>query len=604
MSMKCKKAGKISFCVAVFYVACVLCSVFSSASYAEDVPYYRGTTEYKTVWDTSYDEGKYERYRLPGIIVTEQNTVILYGEARTGKHLDNDGDTDDHCEMDIYIRRSTDGGETFEEPVYIAKGAEWRSKGLGETINNPVMISGNDGKLHLLFSCNVGLYGVWYSSSNDDGITWSSPVDISEQIGCGTAYSRIACGPGHGICLNNGRLIVPVWVNYGSYDVFTVYSDDNGETWKFGKKVSGNKDETSVAELSDGSVMCNSRNTPYRMISVSKTGYSQWSSTFYDSNLPDPACFGGMCSVDLEGLPYSILFVNCANTTARNQLTIRVSFNDGMTWEKSLLLDQTGGGYADVAVDKDGKVYVVYEKDMGKVLEFVSMSFYDVFCAKDPSTTSSITAFDDQLFEMIQSKENSDVTKTTDGYTCITINGEDNPSVVFGFTDITKNIKLSEYPAIAIRMKVVEMNSDSIYTGLDLRCGRNDFKGTLDSTALIADGKTHVLLFDMSGSESAGGNLYDIKLNFSSDDGISPGTKLVIYGMEFFQSRNEALDKYPEAESGVIDYAVITTANEDEPAPESEKGGGCNSSVTGVIFGLSVISALGSAILFRNKNRS
>ena len=49
--------------------------------------------------------------------------------------------------MDVYIQRSTDGGKTFGDPIYIAYGTPEYA-----TINNPVIIVGNDNTLHFLCS--------------------------------------------------------------------------------------------------------------------------------------------------------------------------------------------------------------------------------------------------------------------------------------------------------------------------------------------------------------------------------------------------------------------------------------------------------------------
>lgn len=363
---------------------------------------YHGELEIKEYWNCNMGEGTqdgkpYIQYRIPGMVVTNKGTVIIYGESRTNFNLDGHGNNPDLMQFDLYIRRSTDGGETFGAPIYLARGDEYFKAGYGATINNVVIMCGKDDRLHLIYSCNVGrrirddlVGGVFYIYSDDDGVTWSSPREITDELGRGTHWSELACGPGHGICTGDGRLMTAAWIDYSNfadpYSVHTVYSDDNGATWKLGEKVSKNKDESCIVELSDGSLMVNSRQytwtdkkAPFRHVSVSKTGVDGWSETTPDTALIDPACMGSMCSVDIPGLPHAILFINCNILFSRRNVTVKCSFDDGKTWSGELVIDKQNGGYSDIAVDKNGKVYVIYEIMAGKSLNLATFSFYDQF---------------------------------------------------------------------------------------------------------------------------------------------------------------------------------------------------------------------------------
>ncbi len=348
-------------------------------------PSQSGTVTTTLYWDTSYDGGAYTNYRLPSIVVTKQDTVIVYGEARNTES-NSDGGNQDECLMDLYLRRSTDGGVSFSDPIYIAKGAEYLAAGLGETLNNPCMTVGNDGKLHLLFCSDVGKKGVFYTSSVDDGITWSTPVNIASQL-TGVSYQMIAFGPGHGVCLESGRMVVSAWLYYNSaFHVYPVYSDDGGSTWQLGEAVSNNRDETCIAKTSDGGVLFNSRqyttpneSTPYRVLSASETGIDGWTASKQHTTLIDPACCGGMTSVELENKPHAILFSNNASTEKRNNLTVRCSLDDGATWSQSIVIDKENGGYSDIAVDSKGKVYVIYEQAMGTRVMLATFDLEEVF---------------------------------------------------------------------------------------------------------------------------------------------------------------------------------------------------------------------------------
>ncbi|KAF6728818.1 Sialidase-3 [Oryzias melastigma] len=101
-----------------------------------------------------------------------------------------------------------------------------------------------------------------YVTSRDDGQTWSQAVDLTESV-IGEAIHRWATfgvGPGHGIQLENNRLIVPAYAYYipyrcGSFPVpFTVYpralsiySEDSGQTWHLGRMLQKKSCECEMA---------------------------------------------------------------------------------------------------------------------------------------------------------------------------------------------------------------------------------------------------------------------------------------------------------------------------------------------------------------------
>ena len=104
-------------------------------------------------------DGAYEKYRIPGVVVSAKGTVIVYCEGRKRA-------SSDWGPIDILLRRSTDGGQTFSLPVTVADVPGHKAKNPvavqqnlaveGEvTYNNPVMIAEPDGKLHLLFCLNT-----------------------------------------------------------------------------------------------------------------------------------------------------------------------------------------------------------------------------------------------------------------------------------------------------------------------------------------------------------------------------------------------------------------------------------------------------------------
>ena len=331
------------------------------------------TMENKLLWSAG---ARYSHHRIPGIVVTERGTVIVYCEART--------DCDDWAWMDILIQRSTDGGKTFQEPILLCEGSSRHP-----TVNNPVMIVGKGGVLHFLYCVDytVNGGGIFYRRSTDDGVTWSLPKEISD-VCMPEFHQALAVGPGHGLCLRNGTLIAPVWMVPVSAGVplnahvpsvlGCVYSTDGGDHWQMGEILPDaenvpSPNETSLAELADGRVLFNIRNAPgKRAVSCSDTGYSGWSVPTLHPALTDPACYGGMAEIfGDEGA--TIYFANCNHPQKRRNVTLWKSVNGGTDWIP-MCIDPSGGGYVDVAVDsKRGLIDIVYELNGGQEVRLVRL---------------------------------------------------------------------------------------------------------------------------------------------------------------------------------------------------------------------------------------
>jgi sialidase-1 len=339
-------------------------------------------------------EGGYKLYRIPGVVVTRRGTVLAYCEAC--RHTGGDWDT-----IDLLLRRSTDGGRTFSAPVLLPRPAGdirrnpvaiERKQGRPDdvTYNNPVAIADRSGAVHFLFC--VEYMRVFYMRSDDDGQTFTQPVEITSAFDAFRPeydWRVVATGPGHGIQLSAGRLIVPVWLalgtegnGHGPSANATVYSDDHGATWRRGAlAIAGsaefpNANEATVAELADGRVMLNAR-TPARQnrraVAISDDGATAWSRPRFQQDLPDPICAAGLLrfSTVKTGGKNRLLFSNPDNLTRadgkeaiskdRRNLTVRLSYDEGASWPVKRLLESGPAGYSDLAVLPDATILCFYE---------------------------------------------------------------------------------------------------------------------------------------------------------------------------------------------------------------------------------------------------
>ncbi len=337
-------------------------------------------------------EGGYALYRIPGIVVTKRGSVLVWCEARKRSGSD-------WGAIDILMRRGRDGGRTFDGPRVIAAVAGPKRKNpvaLAQklaatdevTYNNPVMIADRSGAVHFLFCLEY--MRCFYTRSDDDGQTFSPPVEITgtfDQFRPEYDWRVLATGPGHGLQLKRGRLIVPVWLSDGTGGHAhrpsvnaTIYSDDHGRTWRRGAIVIPNTpewvnpSEAVVVELSDGRVLFNSRSESManrRLIAYSQDGATNWTKPVFHDELVEPVCLASM--VMYSEKPSRLLFVNPNNLTRadgrdtpglgrdRKNVSVRLSYDDGRTWPLTRTLEPGPSGYSDIAVGRDGTILCFYE---------------------------------------------------------------------------------------------------------------------------------------------------------------------------------------------------------------------------------------------------
>ena len=142
-------------------------------------------------------EGGYYCYRIPALVVTTRGTVLAFCEAR--KHNCND-----HGDIDLVMRRSRDGGRTWGKARVIADDG-------AHTVGNPCpVLDRKSGTIWLPF-CRDNKR-VLLKKSTDDGQTWSQPIDITKDA-MNPSWHWVGTGPGHGIQLASGRLLIPCWAD-------------------------------------------------------------------------------------------------------------------------------------------------------------------------------------------------------------------------------------------------------------------------------------------------------------------------------------------------------------------------------------------------------
>ena len=312
-------------------------------------------------------------YRIPTLAYTQKGSLLAFAEARVGG-------TSDWAGMSLVLSRSLDKGKTWQPMKKLASSEK-------KPVHNAVAIIPKDStKIHVIYCHNYNQ--AFYMKSEDDGQTFSEPVDITyvfEEFKSDFKFRVFATGPGKGIQMDNGRFIVPVWLgrrhNHRPQVASVIYSDDKGKNWHRSETILGdlvNAGETVAVQLTDGSVLLNIRNEAgvcRRAISISKDGATNWSEPIFDDVLLEPVCFASIVRLTSEKQEDKnrILFVNpdsiegeptpVFNMRPRQNLTVKLSYDECKTWPVSKTIDAGLSGYADLAVGDDYTIYCLYERN-------------------------------------------------------------------------------------------------------------------------------------------------------------------------------------------------------------------------------------------------
>lgn len=326
----------------------------------------------------------YVSIRIPAVVVSKKGTVLAFAEGRQK--------ATDQAENDIILKRSSDGGATWGKLQLIQDDG-------ANSLNNPTAVVTETGKIILMYQRipahlkehsktiatgyeGEDVYRTFVVTSEDDGVTWTTPKDVTRETKRPTLANTIASGPGIGIQLtkgaHKGRILIPFnegpfykWNNY------VVISDDNGASWKCGDNVPNvmlpdaklgersQVNEVQVAELSDGSVALNSRQfagAKVRKISTSNDGGQTWSPVTDAPELKDPSCMASLLRHTFDDAK-GIMIYSGPDSTGRSNGTIRLSTDDAQTWPAKKVLWPGGFAYSVLTKLPDGNVGCLFEAD-------------------------------------------------------------------------------------------------------------------------------------------------------------------------------------------------------------------------------------------------
>lgn len=334
----------------------------------------------------SGDDG-YKCYRIPAIVTTKKGTLLAFAEARRN----NCGDAGD---IDLVVKRSSDGGKTWSAMSLVWSDAD-------NTCGNPApVLDQKTGTIHLLSTWNLGTdhekqiidgtskdtRRIFVLTSSDDGNSWSKAREITTDVKK-PDWTWYATGPCNGIQMRakkyRNRLVIPcdhIEAESKKYFSHSIYSDDNGQTWKLGGTTPTDKvNECTVAELPNGTLLLNMRNytsVRVRQVATSDNGGETWSALRGDTTLIEPVCQGSLLAfTPKKGRPL-LAFSNPANQKARVNMTVRLSDDQGQTWGKKVVLHPGPSAYSNLVVLPNGNLACYFEA--GEKSPYESIVFREI----------------------------------------------------------------------------------------------------------------------------------------------------------------------------------------------------------------------------------
>ncbi len=324
-------------------------------------------------------------FRIPGLVTSRHGTLLSVYDIRHN----NSADLQEHVE--IGLSRSVNGGKTWEKMRTILSfanegGLPSAQNGVGDP---SILVDEKTGTIWVIAAWTHGMGNsrAWWSShdgmdkertaqlvltkSEDDGKTWSQPINITEQVKR-PSWKFLLQGPGRGITMKDGTLVFPIQFidSVQLPHAGIMYSTDHGKNWTIHQPARTNTTEAQVAEISPGILMLNMRDNRggSRAVAITSDLGKTWTEHPSSRNaLPEPVCMASLLQVDADKNITGrdiLLFSNPDDTKSRKRITIKASLDKGLTWPKKyhLLLDEEEGwGYSCLTLIDNEHIGIVYE---------------------------------------------------------------------------------------------------------------------------------------------------------------------------------------------------------------------------------------------------
>ncbi|MFM1968980.1 MAG: hypothetical protein RL152_357 [Bacteroidota bacterium] len=366
----------------LFFLFCF----FSFAKAQESVVFKSGTEGHKS-------------FRIPAIVTLPTGELLAFAEGRVNNSAD-------FGDINIVMKRSSDKGKTWSDLIMLVDQTSLQAGNPAPVIDlqDPAYPKGivylfyNTGNNHENeIRKGNGVREAWFIRSLDLARTWSEPVNITSMVhkplqsGLNAAYNfkedwrSYANTPGHAMQFQKGkykgRIVIPANHSAGppqpqfrDYRAHAFYSDDHGKTFQLSPSIDIEGSNESIAtELSNNRMLMSIRNQRgdirNRIIAYSSSGAESWDTTYFDQQLIDPVCQGSLLTIGYKKGKAIIALSNAADQRERNNLTIKISNDEGKSWSRSILVDKNETAkndwtaYSDLVLINKKTIGILYERN-------------------------------------------------------------------------------------------------------------------------------------------------------------------------------------------------------------------------------------------------
>lgn len=326
-----------------------------------------------------------KNYRIPALVVAPDGSLVTATDKRWNNVYDLPND------IDILIRRSTDQGETWSAPLTIAGGDT--TLGFGDAA---LCVDKTNGNIICLMASGPGLWDATAENplrimkcvSTDNGLTWSSPVDITDMIygaGCSNSITQTwwsaFVASGSFVQFSNGRLAAVIAARKASSTTlynYMIYSDDHGVTWNISTdpaETSG--DEAKLVERADSTILMSIRNPGYRRFNTSADWGMTWGNAYTENEITDPNCNGDILRYTCvkDGYLKNRILHSIPFASNRSNVSVLISYDEGSTWPVKKNIYSGSSAYSSLCVLPDGTIGIYYEVGEYEVYQMYFVRF-------------------------------------------------------------------------------------------------------------------------------------------------------------------------------------------------------------------------------------
>lgn len=359
----------------------------------------------------SGDEG-HATYRIPAIISLPNGDLLAFAEGRVNG-------SDDFGDVNLVLKRSSDQGLTWSglETIMDYDSLQAGNPAPVIDLSDPNYTQGvvflfyNTGNNHEYdIRMNRGVREVWMMKSFDLGKTWEKPENITLQVhkpnnpNFNPSYTNpadwrhYANTPGHAFQFSTGkykgRIVVAANHSVGDpmdqfaeYQAHSFSTSDHGKTFQLSESVDiPGSNESIAAPLSGDRMIMSIRNQKgdirSRILAYSSDGGLTWDEAYFEPQLPDPVCQGSILDIGVENGKTILAHSNSSDPKNRNNLTIKISWDEGKTWAKTLVIDriddpknQSWTAYSDLVQLGDSTLGILYERNDYREIVFKSLNW-------------------------------------------------------------------------------------------------------------------------------------------------------------------------------------------------------------------------------------